>query len=59
MKKSSGPQGSVEESETIARALTSLLERALDAVKHHEEGDFPKNSDCTALIPLATKMARV
>ena len=59
VKKSSGPQGSVEENETRARALTSLLGRALDAVKHHEENDFPKKSDCTTLIPLATKMANV
>ena len=57
--KSSGPHGSLEEHETRARALTSLLEPALDAVKHHEEGDFPKKSECTALIPLATKMATV
>ena len=59
VKKSTGTQGPVEENETRARALTSLPARALDAVKHHEEGNFPKKSDCTALIPLATKMAKV
>ena len=59
MKTSSGNQGSVEDNETRARALTSLLGRALDAVKHHEENDYPKKSDCTALIPFATKMAKV
>ena len=49
----------MEANETRARALTSLLGRALDAVKHHEENDYPKKSDCTARIPLATKMAKV
>ena len=39
VKKSSGIQGLVEENETRARALTSLLGRALGAVKHHEEND--------------------
>ena len=50
---SSAKQGLVEENETRARALTTLLGRALDAVKHHEENDYPKKSDCTALIPLS------
>ena len=57
--KSSGPQGSVVEDDTRDRALTNLLARALQAVEHFEENDYPKKSDCTALIPLATKMAKV
>ena len=59
VKKSSGNQGSAEKDDTRGRALTDLLARALQAVEHFEESDYPKKSDCTALIPLATKMAKV
>ena len=48
VRKSTG-KGSVEANETRARELTSLLGRALPAVQHHEENDYPKESDCTAL----------
>ena len=49
----------MEENKTRAHSLTNLLGRALDAVKRHEENDYPKKFDCTVLIPLATKMAKV
>ena len=55
VKKTTGTKGSVEANGTRARELTSLLGRALNAIKHHEEKDYPKESDCTALIPLASK----
>ena len=28
-------------------------------MKHHEEGDMPKQSDCTAILPSASKIAKV
>ena len=62
VKKSSagGSQGSVEQkSDEKGRSLTILLARALEAVEHFEENNYPKKSDCTALEPLAKKLARV
>ena len=48
-----------EANKTRARELTSLLARALESIQHHEEGNMPKQSDCTALLPVASKMAKV
>ena len=45
--------------EKKARELTNLLARALQSIEHHEESDYPKQSDCAALLPLAMKMAKV
>ena len=59
VKKSSGTKGSVAANKTQACELSCLLGRALNAVKHHEENDYPKESDCTALLPMASKMAKV
>ena len=55
----SGSQGSVEKNDQQGRALTHLLAQALEAVEHFEESEYPKRSDCTALAPLATKLAKV
>ena len=44
---------------TRARELTCLLARALKSIQHHEETDYPKQSDCAALVPLAAKVAKV
>ena len=63
VKKSSGTQEPAEKDDKRGRALTDLLARALQAVENFGENDYPcdypKKSDCTALIPLATKMAEV
>ena len=59
VKKSGGSQGSVEKNDEKGRSLTYLLAQALQAVEHFEENDYPKKSDCTALEPLASKMAKV
>ena len=48
-----------EANETPARELTSLLARDLESIKRHEVGDMPKQSDCTALLPLVSKMAKL
>ena len=50
-----------EANETQARELTSLLARALqlESIKHHEETDLPKQSDCAALLPLASRIIKV
>ena len=53
VQKSSGSRGSVEENDTRGRSLTNLLARALEAVEDMEENEYPKKSDCTALMPLA------
>ena len=45
--------------EKKARELTNLLARALQSVEHHEESDYPGQSDCAALLPLAIKIAKV
>ena len=45
--------------ETRARELTCLFARALKSIQHHEETDCTKQSDCAALLPLATKVAKV
>ena len=45
--------------ETRARELTCLLAQALKSIQHHEETDYPKQSDCAALLPLAMKVAKV
>jgi hypothetical protein len=55
----SGSKGSVEQNDKQGRALTQLLARALEAVEHFEESEYPKRSDCTALAPLAMKLAKV
>ena len=55
----SGSQGSVEENDQQGRARTHLLAQALEAVEHFEECEYPKRSDCTALAPLAMKLAKV
>ena len=55
----SGSPGSVEKNDQRGRALTHLLAQALEAVEHFEENDYPKRSDCTALDPLAAKLAKV
>ena len=55
----SGSQGSVEQNDKQGRALTNLLAQALEAVEHFEESEYPKRSDCTALAPLAMKLAKV
>ena len=55
----SGSQGSVEKNDEKGRALTHLQAQALQAVEHFEESDYPKRSDCTALEPLAAKLAKV
>ena len=52
-------QGSAEENDTRGRALTNLLARALEAVEDKEENNYPRKSDCTALVPLAIKMAKI
>ena len=49
----------MEKNDQQGRALTHLLAQALEAVEHFEESDYPKRSDCTALDPLATKLAKV
>ena len=54
-----GAQGSVEANKMKARELTSLFGRALEAVKHHEEHDYPRKSDCTSLPSLSIKIAKV
>ena len=48
-----------EANETRACELAGLLARALEIIKHHEEGDIPKQSDCTALLPWASKISKV
>ena len=45
--------------ETRARELTGLLKHALESIKHHEEGDQPRRSDCKDLLPLASNIAEV
>ena len=45
--------------ETKARELTNLLARALKSTEHHEESDYPTQSDCAALLPLAMKVTKV
>ena len=45
--------------ETKARELTALLARALKSIEHHDESDYPKQSACAALLPLAMKIAKV
>ena len=52
-------QGAVEKNDEKGRSLTHLLAQALKAVEHFEENDYPKKSDCTALEPLANKLAKV
>ena len=59
MKKSSGTQGSVEKNDEKGRALTDLLAQALQAVEQFYETNYPKKLDCTALMPLTTKLAKV
>jgi hypothetical protein len=49
----------VEKNDEKGRALTDLLAQALQAVEHFDETDYPKKADCTAVIPLATKLAQV
>jgi hypothetical protein len=49
----------VDKSDEKGRSLTHLLAQALQAVEHFEENNYPKKSDCTALEPLAKKLARV
>ena len=44
---------------TRVRELTCLLARALKSIKQNEETDYPKQSDCAALLSLAAKMAKV
>ena len=44
--------------EKKARELTNLLARALQSIEHHEESDYPKQSDCAALLTLAMKIAK-
>ena len=46
VKKSTVTKGSVEANETRACELTSLLGRALNAVRHHEENDYPNSLYC-------------
>ena len=36
-----------------------LHEPSTEAVEHFEESEYPKRSDCTALAPLAMKLAKV
>ena len=55
----SGSKGSVDQNDKQGRALTKLLAQALEAVEHFEESEYPKRSDCTALAPLAMKLAKV
>ena len=45
--------------ETKARELTNLLARDLQSIQYHEESDYPKQTDCVALPPLAMKIAKV
>ena len=54
-----GSQGLVDKSDEKGRSLTHLLAQALQAVEHFEENNYPKKSDCTAIEPLAKKLARV
>ena len=49
----------MEKNDQRGRALTHLLAQALEAVEHFEESDYPERSDCTALEPLAAKLAKV
>ena len=44
--------------EKKARELTNLLARALQSIEHHEESDYPKSSDCAALLPLKMKAVK-
>ena len=39
--------------ETKARELTDLLARDRKSIEHHEESDYPKQSECAAVLPLA------
>ena len=64
VKTPSGTQGPVEKDDKRGRALTDLLAQALHAScglsgEHFDETEYPKKSDCTALIPLSTKLAKV
>ena len=43
------------DNETNFRDLTGLLAGALRSIHHHEDTDFPKQSDCAALLALAMK----
>ena len=45
--------------DTRVYELTSLLRPGLESIKHHEEGGEPCRLDCTALLPLASKIAKV
>ena len=54
-----GSSSDKKTNETRARELTGLLKHALESTKHHEEGDQPRRSDCTALLPPASKIAKV
>ena len=56
VKKSQEKESDKKANETRARELTSLLEQALESIKHHEKGSEPRRSDCTALLPLASKI---
>ena len=58
-KLSGGSQGSVEKIDEKGRSLTHLLAQALQAVWHFEDNDYLEKSDCTALEPLANKLAKV
>ena len=49
----------MEKNDQQGRALTYLLAQALEAVEHFQESEYPNRSDCTALAPLATKLAKV
>ena len=49
----------MEKNDARGRALTNLFGMALVWVEHFEESEYPKRSDCTALDPLAAKLANV
>ena len=42
---------------TRAHEPNQQLKRTLESIKHDKEGDPPRRSDCTALLPLASKVA--
>ena len=54
-----GRKSEQDATETRARELTCLLARALKSIQHYEKTEYPNQSDCAALLPLATKVAKV
>ena len=58
MKKSHEKGLDKKANETRARELTSLLKQDLESIKHHEEGDQPRRSDCTASYLWPLKLPR-